>query len=378
MEYKVSNLKNLTTYIARGITPKYTEDKENGVVILNQKCIRDYKISFKEAKVHNIKDRNISNEKILKKYDILINSTGVGTAGRVAQYFESNCEISVDSHVTIVRPDKTKINPLYLGYAIKEQQSIIEQMAEGSTGQTEISRNRLGEEILIKYPKDINIQRKIANILYTIDKRIKLNNKINDNLLKVGLILVNEYSNNVNNEIELNRVIKFIKGKKPKIIGGKKQENQKKYLTIACLNGQELKYANTNKMIISDNDLLMVMDGASSGDVYYSDSGVVGSTLAKIDIINDKFKKGYIYFCIKKHENLIKSKNTGSAIPHTDKTFVGNLHIPKIDINQQKEFDILLNKIQQNQKENEILMHLRETLLPKLMNGEIDLNKIKT
>ena len=196
-------------------------------------------------------------------------------------------------------------------------------------------------------------------------------------MLEIGLILIKGYINQVNSEIELNRVIKFIKGKKPKIISEKKIENYKKYLTIACLNGQELNYADTDKMIISNNDLLMVMDGASSGDIYYSDSGVVGSTLAKVDIIDDNYRKGYIYFCIRKYTNLIKSKNIGSAIPHTDKTFVGNLFIPEIDINEQKKFDILLERIQQTQKENEILIQLRNTLLPKLMNGELDLEKIK-
>ena len=214
-------------------------------------------------------------------------------------------------------------------------------------------------------------------ILLCIDKKIELNNQINNNLHELGLTLIKKYINQANNLIELNRVINFIKGKKPAVISEKKIENNKKYLTIACLNGQEMNYANTDKMIISNNDLLMVMDGASSGDIYYSDSGVVGSTLAKVDILDDNYGKGYIYFFIKRYANLIKSKNTGSAIPHTDKIFVGNLLIPEIDINKQKKFDILLNKIQQMQKENEMLIKLRDTLLPKLMNGEIDLEKIK-
>ena len=63
MEYKISKLKEITTYIARGITPKYTEDKENGIVVLNQKCIRDYRINYKESKMHNIKEKKVSKEK---------------------------------------------------------------------------------------------------------------------------------------------------------------------------------------------------------------------------------------------------------------------------------------------------------------------------
>ena len=66
-------------------------------------------------------------------------------------------------------------------------------------------------------------------------------------------------------------------------------QNYEKYLTIACLNSQELNYADKDKMLIADNDLLMVMDGASSGDVYYSDYGIVGSTLARVDITNNQY-----------------------------------------------------------------------------------------
>lgn len=74
---------------------------------------------------------------------------------------------------------------------------------------------------------------------------------------------------------------------------------------------------------------------------------------------------------------MIRSKNTGSAIPHTDKAFVCSLEIPKIGISKQQKFITLLSKIQENQKENQILGQLRDTLLPKLINGAINLDKIE-
>ena len=78
-------------------------------------------------------------------------------------------------------------------------------------------------------------------------------------------------------------------------------------------------------------------------------------------------------FCLKKYNKLIKSKNTGSAIPHTDKVFVSSLEIAKIGIEKQQHFIKLLSKMQENKKENKKLEQLRDTLLPKLMNGEMDL-----
>lgn len=306
------------------------------------------------------------------KYNAFNNSIIIGRVGAYCGCVykcEHECWVSDNAIVGKVREN---YDYMYVYYLMKTLN--INEFHVGS-GQPLMTQNILNN-IIVDIPC-YDEQIKVGRILNKLDKKIELNIQINAKLHEIGLSLVKKYMNQVTSEIELNRVINFIKGKKPNKICRHKIENYKKYLTIACLNGQEQNYADTYKMIISNKDLLMVMDGASSGDIYYSDSGVVGSTLAKVDIIDDNYGKGYIYFCIKRYANLIKSKNTGSAIPHTDKTFVGNILIPEIDINKQKKFDILLNKIQQMQKENEILIQLRNTVLPKLMNGEIELEKIK-
>lgn len=118
-------LKTLVKYMNRGITPVYTEG--DGIVVLNQKCIRNGKILFDYSKKHDLIKRTVSKDKKIQKFDILVNSTGVGTLGRVAQCFE-NIIATVDSHITIVRPDEFKINPLYLGYLLKYHQPLIESL----------------------------------------------------------------------------------------------------------------------------------------------------------------------------------------------------------------------------------------------------------
>ena len=220
-------------------------------------------------------------------------------------------------------------------------------------------------------------QKRAAKILNIIDQKIELNIQTNDNLLKIGLELLKEDFNKKTEYEVLSNVIKFVKGKKPSDITHELKEGYKKYLTIACLNGQEVNYADPTKMVLANNDLLMVMDGASSGEVYYGGQGLVGSTLSRVDCIDGKYISEFIYFIMKYYKDLIQSKNTGSAIPHTDRVFVGNLKVPKLLIDEQEKYKILLHKILQNINENKILEQLRDTLLPKLMNGEIDLDKIE-
>lgn len=224
---------------------------------------------------------------------------------------------------------------------------------------------------------DKYIQSKISKILERLDKKIELNNKLNNNLYEVGIELLKNDFISENRMETLLQVIKFVKGKKPNDIITNKRVGYEKYLTIACLNGQELNYADTTKMIMSDNDLLMVMDGASSGEVYYGGKGIVGSTLSRIDCIDNNYISEFIFFVLKYYKDLIQSKNTGSAIPHTDKVFVGSLEIPKLNIGIQEKYKVILSKIKHNQNENKTLEQLRDTLLPKLMNGEIDLDNIE-
>lgn len=196
-------------------------------------------------------------------------------------------------------------------------------------------------------------------------------------MLELANCLIDDNYSNSDGFDTLSSIIKFVKGKKPKHIDNIKHNDYEKYLTIACLNNQELNYADNEKMILSDNNILMVMDGASSGDVYFNDYGIVGSTLARVDLIDKKYLDSYIYFILRKHQGLIKSKNTGSAIPHTDKVFVGTLEVPIIEKEEQEKYKKLVDKLLEIRQENQTLTQLRDTLLPKLMNGEIDLEKIE-
>jgi len=88
---------------------------------------------------------------------------------------------TVDSHVTLVRPDSKVVDPLYLGLALRCFELEIEALGEGSTGQTELSRARLGT-FLIPMPTSLEEQRAIAHILGTLDDKIENLRKQNETL----------------------------------------------------------------------------------------------------------------------------------------------------------------------------------------------------
>lgn len=149
--WEVKKLGDLTVLLNRGISPKYIENEE-GIPVLNQKCIRENRIMYQFHRRHDIKSKSALN-RLIEKYDVLVNSTGVGTLGRVALVrWLNESNVTVDSHVTIVRSSTEMINQIFFGYSVIMKQAEIESFANGSTGQVELNRGQLSDVNLIVPP----------------------------------------------------------------------------------------------------------------------------------------------------------------------------------------------------------------------------------
>ncbi|HEX8362132.1 MAG TPA: restriction endonuclease subunit S [Longimicrobium sp.] len=149
--WQVIPLGNLTTYLSRGVSPKYTDGA--GILVLNQRCIRENVIDITKARRHDVTARSISGRELCVG-DVLVNSTGIGTLGRVAQVMDMHEPTIVDSHVTVVRSGPA-VTWNYLGLELARRQDEIEQLGEGSTGQTELSRAKLAGLMIIAPPREI-------------------------------------------------------------------------------------------------------------------------------------------------------------------------------------------------------------------------------
>ena len=136
-EWETVNLEKITSLISRGIAPKYSDNSDQ--IVINQKCIRNHMIDLSQARTHTQK---VINEKWLRFGDLLINSTGDGTLGRAAQVWFQPQNITVDSHVTVVRPAKENLI-FYIGLWGVLHEREIESLHTGSTGQTELPKERV-------------------------------------------------------------------------------------------------------------------------------------------------------------------------------------------------------------------------------------------
>ena len=137
-------------------TPKYGDSE---IQIIKSGQARGYR-EFDFSQRFFVAEGFVSDERNLMKGDVLINSTGVGTAGRVT-LFELEGNFVADTHITIVRPNQELVEPKYMLYAlVRIGFKNIEAMANGQSGQIELSSETI-KEIRIPIPP-INKQKEIV------------------------------------------------------------------------------------------------------------------------------------------------------------------------------------------------------------------------
>lgn len=210
---------------------------------------------------------------------------------------------------------------------------------------------------------NIQLQRKISHTILVLEKKIRLNNQINDNLVKFAEVLFSEEFNS-NEEILLSNYLlpkrgrnllkkNVIPGKFPVVAGGLKP--------TAFHNTY-----NTKTPVVT-----ISASGANAGyvqiwgqPVWSSDSSYIDTTITK--------NVYFWYLLLKKYQKQIFDAQTGSAQPHIYPKHIGNLLIPNISENSIKKFNTLISpifdKIFQNDTENNKLKAIKSNLLIKYFN----------
>lgn len=165
-KYNQLKLIDLSTLLKRGKSAKYGNSK---IQIIKSGQARGW-FDFDFSEKHYVDETFVIDERKLVRGDLLINSTGVGTAGRVT-YFGEDGDFVVDSHITIFRPNQNLILPEYalcvLGVIGFDN---IENMALGQSGQIELSLDIIGN---IKIPvPPIDVQKQIVEEIGKVDKSV--------------------------------------------------------------------------------------------------------------------------------------------------------------------------------------------------------------
>ena len=314
-------------------------------------------------------------------------------------------EVGFGSTEYIVMRSKKNISDedfiFYLAISPKFREIAIKSMT-GTSGrqrvQLDVVKNT--EMLIPSYEEQI----KIGKVLSSIDKRIELNNQINDNLYEITnklyeqlffierqaewkeynlqelMDISNGYSYTGKELVDTSAIgMATIKNFERK--GGFKEEGFK---DIEPIKAKSIHYADKFDILVACTDLTQNADIIGNA-VMLLNTGKYEKVVISMDLVKILPKKNkYLVFSIlnsKEFKNFALGYKTGTTVLHLNKYCFKDFNIKLPDLDKIEKFEKIVEinykKISSNLEENNTLTQLRDTLLPKLMNGEIDLDKIE-
>lgn len=415
MEYKNVKIKDVVTILGDGIhgTPEY--DPKGEYYFINGNNLCDGKIIIKP-------DTKRVNSKEYEKYKKILNDRTLlvsinGTLGNIASYNNEKCILGKSACYFNIKSNVNKNFIKYILYSSDFQKY----MREYATGTTIKNMSlKAIKEYEFKLP-EINIQNKIEHILSNIDKKIELNNKINYNLHSIANQLFKNWFINFNYPGNDGKMKKSHCGEIPE-----KWHISKLNEIADCQNGYAFYkdgydengimvidlgnvnlngtfvYTNADKYILPNrikaekfnkykvykNDLIMVMTDRKStmellgktGKIFENKEFLLNQRMYRI---RSKINTNYLYTAL--NNDIILNKLKGKALGSVQK-YINTGHINELELvigtdEIMEKFsqivDPIYAEIESRTIENTKLEKLRNILLPKLMNGEIDLDKIE-
>ena len=293
-------------------------------------------------------------------------------------------------------------DPLFLYYLLKFNKDKIESMGSGTTFK-EISA-KVMKNIKVFVPTSKSMQKNIASILGAIDNKIELNNSINNNLIEQLNLLYTEFSTrkqwpemtigDIAEKVAMGpfgsniKVSTFVEKGIP-IISGNHLRNyfleEPSYNYITEEHASKLKNS-----IVYPKDIVFTHAG-NIGQVamipegshfpYYIISQRQFYLRCNTKLIMPEYVLLFFHSKTGQHELLSYANQTGVPSIARPATNLKKIRIPIPSLDEQKEWLSVISPIikmyQNNYLETERLSMLRDTLLPKLMSGELDISDIE-
>ena len=395
-EYKLGEISNITKLAGFEFT-KYIKYNTTGEIIaLRALNVRNGRLDLTEIKRI---DKSVSDalpRSKLYKGEILFTYTGNGYGD--CALVDADDKYHLAPNICKISPNPGYVESNFL-FQIIRSKSFYQQVKNyiGGSSQPTIPMETI-RQLKVRIPS-LPTQQKIAAILSSLDDKIELNNKINENLeQQAQAIFKNWFVDNDSNlaEIEIGKLDILITDY---VANGsfKDLADNVKYLTEET-NNVLIRLTDYNNNFSSDmvyisdesydfleksklygDEIIISNVGANVGTVFRCPRLSKRMSLAPNSIMiraNNYEHYLYLFFTSAYGQGLLKSIVTGSAQPKFNKTNFRSLKIKIPNEEQLSKFnniyDSIHEKIINNQKENMNLASIRDSLLPKLMNGEIE------
>ena len=323
---------------------------------------------------------------------LIVIARGVGGTGEVRfieeKTFLTNLSISMNLN-------KEKVDAKFLFYFLKKNNL---RYLDSGSAQSQITIRDL-ENVKIFLPP-LNIQKKTAKLLSDIDEKIELNNKINDNLEKQAQLIFKSWFVDFEpfKDLEvlnwkkdiLGNLVTIRRGSSPRPIQNYLSKNGFNWLKISDVSNLTSPFVFKTQEKIKEEGLKKTVL-LSSGDLVVSNSATPGipkilNTPCCIHdgwlyFTNSIFSNEFLYLFFKYKKNKLVTFGNGSVFTNLKTDILKNIEIlipPKEILNEfNKIIKPIFKMILSSSQEVNKLTTLKYCLLPKLMNGEIDVKNIE-
>ncbi len=365
-------------------SPKHLD---SGKLLITSKNIKGDSIDFENASYISEEDYNKINVRSLVEINDVLYSM-IGTVGLVYRV-DQQPNYAIKNMGLFKIHDELKSKWLYYYLNSPKAKGKVLAMLSGST-QKFISLSNL-RNLEIEFPQNIDDTKRIIKICESIDKKIKLNNEINNNLYEMCNVLYYQLLD----DNELNIEYKTIGEIAKKVITGKTPSTKNKeywdgnipFITIPDMHNQVFTI-NTERYITNEGAKSLIPKNSISvsciatvGLVSINDKDSQTNQQINSIVIENDYDLYYLFEFLTEQEQYMKSIAGGSTTYNINKNTFENIQVPYLNkeliIEYDKKVRPMFEKIKSNQISNDILSQLRDTLLSKLMNGEIDLDNIE-
>ena len=296
----------------------------------------------------------------------------------------------VSTGFAVLHINKTIADPNFIFYNLiqNENTESLHAIAEQTTSAYPAIKPSDIENLSIKVPP-LPTQQKIARILSSLDDKIELNNKINTNLeQKAGTLFKNWFVDFEPfggkmpegwKEADIYSIANIIYGSPFASKLFNTEKNGKPIIRIRDLKDQHSDVYTPEERddayLIQPKDIVVGMDGEFRPYIWGSEPGWLNQ---RVCVFENKRPKGkaFLYFSIKPLLDVVEKTQVATTVIHIGKKDFDKFQITLPTEEILDKFDELtdpiLDQIVANRLENHRLTELRDTLLPKLMNGEIE------
>jgi len=383
IECKISDIGT----VVGGATPstKKPENYENGTIAwITPKDLSTFTGRYIQRGERNITEVGLKScsTQLLPKDTVLFSSRApIGYVAIAAN------EVCTNQGFKSVVPNENT-DPLFLYYLLKHNKDKIEGMGSGTTFK-EVSGNTM-KNIVVSVPTDKKVQKRISSMLGSIDDKIEENERINNNLEQQAQALVKDYCASTDFEVPLGSIMNFVNGF---AFQSKAYQKSGKYRIVTIKNVQDGRIDTQGAAYIDDvpakmknecylqmGDILLSLTGnVGRVGIVFENNLLLNQRVAKLTSSKDILPLLYFFFRLSETKASLETIAKGTAQQNLSPIETLKLSLPydedkALILSQTLKpiFDSIVN----NSVESSKLAQLRDSLLPKLMSGELDVSDI--